>query len=159
VVQTSKQLNVAGTGWVVQLRGMACGYGIGAGTDIVALDKDTSRVKTLAQGDDVVNASLRNDPDGNLVIVVPNRSDLTMHPENLPEHVVFQFTPKDDPEDRRKYYLWNRDRSNERNRAWYCSNVLPGMSEPNRRTMDEVLGHTVYKPFGSRRSYCNDGSS
>ena len=137
-VQPTTQERVGQSDWVVIVRGFACGFGIGGGTDIIAVNQKTSKTVTLAAGDDVYRSSLVSQKDGSLTIVTPNRSDISMYSVNVPG-VRFVYTPVDDPADCEHYKQWVKDNRNSANRVWYCDHVFAEFPDETKKLLNKTI--------------------
>jgi hypothetical protein len=146
---------VTGTPWIVAVRGYACGFGIGVTVDLVAINTNTKTVKVLAKGDDLKTETMLLDNSGNVVINIPNTSDISVISSSFDGiNVIYKYYPYDDPEEREGYFNWTQDRKNENNRIWYCAHIFPKMAPMDQYINDEVLAYSVYGRGDSRKSYC-----
>ena len=151
---------VLDTPWVAEVRFSDCGYGIGGGLDIVALNKYSESIVVLARGNDVLLAKLSSSEPSELQMVLPNRSDIILQTAPIQGfNIRMVFTPENDPADRANYLAWTQDKLKFSNREWFCKNVLAKMSEPSRSIQDEALAYTYYIPHGSHKSYCHQNET
>ena len=137
-VQPTIQARVGQSDWVIIVRGFACGFGIGGGTDIIAVNQKTSTTVTLAEGDDVYRSSFVSGQNGSLSIVTPNRSDISVSSASIPG-VNFVYTPVDDPVDREHYKQWAKDNRSPANRIWYCDHVFAEFSDETKKLLNKVI--------------------
>ena len=151
---TTTQALVVGTEWVIQLRGHFCGFGVYAPGDLVAVNNRNAEVVTIGDGDGDIK--IESTHPGEVVVTLPNRSDMLVQPFTIPGvHVIFHWTPADDPEDRSRYIAWVHDQADEANRVWFCRHVFKEALRGNdlwNTTKAERLW-----PHGPRKAYCDTG--
>ena len=153
---TWQRMSLPDTSWSIEAQVESCGFGIGGMGRIVAINQENKNLEVLAQGQDIGRASI-SIQDKNIVLVkLPNLTDIKVFSSDNPVfRIIYEYYPYNNPEARKHYQSWDKDRSNPENRRWYCENVLSHVAEPDRTTLDKSLAYTLYKSHTSRTSYCN----
>jgi hypothetical protein len=146
---------IPGSDWVVESRGVFCGFGVGGGVDIRARNIKTQELVVIAEGYDVIYADVLLDQPNHVTIRLPNLIGVIPIRDAFgPVQVGYDYRPKNDPQSRAAYQRWYYDRSSPKNIQWYCQNVLAKMDKANRDMWNSILARERF-PEGSGKAYCD----
>jgi hypothetical protein len=142
--------------WVVDIWAQSCGLGGGGGMEIRAVNQHTKETKTIVVFSyiDAKVTAASNAPNV-LTITLPNRIDISDAVTELGEiKIIYNFVPRDDPEDRANFQNWWRHQDDPNSRAWYCQNILAKMDPINRDMWNKAIGQSY--PADAKRppKYC-----
>lgn len=151
----SPHLRVSQSDWVIDTWGQACGFGVSGGMEIRAVNEKTQEMDTVAQLPDILTVGMSSDEPNQLAITLPNLVVISSSKTQIGDvHIVYRFSPKDDPDARLNYQKWRRDPGNNQARAWYCQNILAKMDASNRARWNEIIGQSYPAPNSAERKYC-----
>ena len=159
VEMVSSSVDVMGTEWRGEVRYVEAHGVIGGNTglDIRLVNGGTGQTATIAYGAGT-QGTLASRLPGEIEVTVPNEGNVTYYNPEIPGvKIVMHFTPKDDPERRRKWFAWYWDRKSEANRSWYCKEYMSTMAPSLRKQTNEMLARQLYGfEDKSGRTYCSD---
>ena len=142
----SPHLRIAGSPWVIDVWGQACGFGVSGGTEIRAVNDTNQETKTIATFGDIVSSiTMSSNEPGSLTIELPNLVDLIDAQIQFADvRVIYKFTPFDDAEARTNFQRWKRHPDDPQGRRWACENIYKKMDQTNgsfwNRFFTEVAG-------------------
>jgi hypothetical protein len=144
--------SVVGSSWIAHADIEACGFLTSTlGKEEIWLkNTQTGEELLLAVGDPGGEIYFESSQSGELDITVPNRSGIVSEGRKVDGvNIVFHFSPRDDPDDRKGFLSWYKDpRSKEGNR-WYCKSLYDDASEAQKSRLNAVAGAVC--PEVSRR--------
>jgi hypothetical protein len=133
-------LPIPGSDWTVERWLAACGMGISGPIEIRAINSKKEAV-IVAVIDAPANTSLSINGSNDLVITLPNLVDIRDEKQDFGEvKVVYNFQPRDDPDERAKFQRFIRNPNDPDAKKWYCDNVASKMDAANRVSWSKIVG-------------------
>jgi hypothetical protein len=113
------QVSIPNSPWVVLTEVYACSA-IDGSTKIVAENRETHERRDLVVfgGEFEADVTLRDDNE--IVVTTTNLVDIESKVDNFGKYrILFEFMPKDDPEERKNYQFWAHHPDDPRAQEWY----------------------------------------
>ena len=125
--------------------------------EVRAAIEDTHETKTIASfGEITTKLAVRSDEPNVLTITLPNLVDMTDPATQFGDvRVVYEFTPKDDPEARANFQKWHRHPGDPQARDWYCRTIFANSDPAGRAVWNDVVGR-MYSADHTGHKYCPD---
>lgn len=113
-----------GTRWIIETFTVSCSMFDGGAMDVIARDEETGKTATLLRIYNIEDLRISTDEGHRVVITLPNRVYIReRHDEFEGMKVIYNFTPRDDPQDRENYLFWYHHPDDPKAVAWCHANL------------------------------------
>lgn len=139
----SGALDVLGSPWKAHADIEVCGFltSTFGKEEIWLKNKQTGEEVLVAEGDPGGETDFKSPKNGELDITVPNRSGIVSKDKKIDGlNVVFHFSPKDDPDDRRGFLSFYKDQHSKEGVEWYCKYIYGDASEAQKSRLNAAVG-------------------
>ena len=121
--EEGQQLLLPGSDWAVVTLYSACGGAVVGGyTEVVARNTATREEQVLVRTGDLDHVRTSLGGNGEIVVTLENLVDIREKKNRFQDiEIVYNFTPRDDPQERASYLRWLHNPDDPESVRWFCA--------------------------------------